>query len=126
MLRLCSLKNFLLKKNSVKREISKHSYLNNSITSVVSTLCNDGGLHGYRTNHSLRTSAATRLYQAGVDEQLITEVTGHRSNAVRNYKRTTTAQKRKISEVIQGSSDGNNNSPTAKCANSNIAPVITI
>jgi hypothetical protein len=56
MLRLCSLKNFLLKKNSVKREISK-----------------------------------------------------------------TTAQKRKISEVIQGSSDGNNNSPTAKCTNSNSA-----
>ena len=91
------------------------------LATVVSTLCNDEGLHGYRTNHSLRTSAATRLYQAGVDEQLITEVTGHRSNAARNYKRTTTAQKRKISEVIQGSSDGNNNSPTAKCANSNIA-----
>jgi hypothetical protein len=61
-----------------------------------------------------------RIY-LGVDEQLITEVTDHRSNAVRNYKRTTTAQKRKISEVIQGSSDGNNNSPTAKCANSKIA-----
>jgi integrase len=46
-------------------------------------MCKDRGLHGYRTNHSLRTSAATRLYQAGVDEQLITEVTGHRSNAVK-------------------------------------------
>ena len=80
------------------------------LATVVSTLCKDGGLHGYRTNHSLRTSAATRLYQAGVDEQLITEVTGHRSNAVRNYKRTSTAQKRTIREVIEGSSDGNNNS----------------
>lgn len=74
------------------------------LATVVSTLCNQGGLDGYRTNHSLRTSAATRLYHAGVDEQLITEVTGHQSNAVRNYKRTTTAQKRKISDVIQGAS----------------------
>jgi hypothetical protein len=41
--------------------------------------------------------------------------------SLRNYKRTTTAQKRKISEVIQGSIDGNNNSPTAKCTNSNSA-----
>ena len=34
-------------------------------------------------------TAATRLYNAGVDEQLIMETTGHRSlEGVRSYKRT--------------------------------------
>jgi hypothetical protein len=56
------------------------------LATVVSTMCKDGGLHGYRTNHSLRTSAATRLYQAGVDEQLITEVTGSGSSCTAMFE----------------------------------------
>jgi hypothetical protein len=60
------------------------------------------GLFGYRTNHSLRATAASRLYDEQVDEQLICEVTGHRSNAVRNYKRTTDTLKRKVNAVVQG------------------------
>ena len=38
-------------------------------------MCN-AGISGFKTNHSLR---ATRLYQSGVGEQLVTERTGHRS-----------------------------------------------
>ena len=34
---------------------------------------------GYKTNHSLRVSAATRFYKAGIDEQLIMERTSHQS-----------------------------------------------
>ena len=45
---------------------------------------------GFSTNHSLRTTAATRLFDAGVDKQLIMKRTGHRSVAgVRSYKRVT-------------------------------------
>lgn len=69
---------------------------------IVADICKEGGLLGHRTNHSLRATAATRLYSANVDEQLITEVTGHRSMAVRNYKRTSDAQKRSINEIVQG------------------------
>jgi integrase len=72
------------------------------LANVVSDVCKQGGLSGYRTNHSLRASAASRLYDENVDEQLICEVTGHRSNAVRNYKRTTTSLKRKVNSVVQG------------------------
>ncbi|XP_062572787.1 uncharacterized protein LOC134234758 [Saccostrea cucullata] len=59
---------------------------------VVEKLCKAAGFHGNFTSHSLRATAATRLYQAGVDEQLteLVEKTGHRSNAVRAYKRTST------------------------------------
>lgn len=48
---------------------------------------------GHYTNHSLRALAVTRLYDAGIDEQLITEKTGHRSTSVRSYKR--------MNEVLQ-------------------------
>ncbi|CAC5373452.1 unnamed protein product [Mytilus coruscus] len=79
-----------------------------SLANIVASICQEAGIGGYRTNHSLRASAATRMYDAGVDEQLICEVTGHRSNAVKNYKRTNEKQKRKINSVIQGRTDSEN------------------
>jgi hypothetical protein len=46
------------------------------------------GIPGYFTNHSLRATAATRLYDAQVDEATIMDRTGHRSTSgVRTYKR---------------------------------------
>ncbi|XP_052086492.1 transcriptional regulator QRICH1-like [Mytilus californianus] len=75
-----------------------------SLANVVASICQEAGIGGYRTNHSLRA----RMYDAGVDEQLICKVTGHRSNAVRNYKRTNEKQKRKINSVIQGQTDSEN------------------
>lgn len=54
-------------------------------------------------HHSLRATAVTRLYAAEVDEQLIKETTGHRSDYVRNYKCTSTQMKGKASKIVQGS-----------------------
>ena len=49
---------------------------------------------GFFTNYSLCTTAATRLFEARLDEQLIMLRTGHRSTAgVRSYKRTTSMLK---------------------------------
>ncbi|KAK6184208.1 hypothetical protein SNE40_006721 [Patella caerulea] len=75
-----------------------------TIQSTVKRLCQSAGIIGYFTNHSLRATSATRLYQAGVDEQLITEKTGHRSNAVRAYKRTSDAQQASVSSVLHSGS----------------------
>ena len=44
---------------------------------------------GYYTNHSLRATAATRLYERGYDNQAISSVTGHGTTAVEEYKRLT-------------------------------------
>ena len=54
------------------------------LSSIVANICKEGGLSGNRTNHSLRATSATSMYDAGVDEQLICEVKGHRPTAVRN------------------------------------------
>lgn len=59
---------------------------------TVTKMCKEAGFDGYYTNHSLRATAATRLYAGGGDEQLIAEKTGHRSSAIRAYKRTSEEQ----------------------------------
>ena len=69
---------------------------------VVKTLCSKVGLSGRRSNHSCRASTATRMYDSGADEQLICERTGHRSVAVRSYKRTSNKQLRDISNMLYG------------------------
>ncbi len=76
---------------------------------TVSRLCKSAGIGGYKTNHSLRVTAATRLYQAGVDEQLIMKRTGHRSiEGVRVYKRASDDQEQVVSAILQRSSTSTN------------------
>ena len=59
----------------------------NVLRDTVNKLCSSIGAEGYFTNHSLRRTCATRLFQKGVEEQQIMSITGHRSsNAVRVYK----------------------------------------
>ena len=52
-------------------------------------MCAKDQIQGYKTNHSLHATAASRLYHKGIDEQLVMERTGHRNiEGVRSYKRT--------------------------------------
>ena len=73
-------------------------------------MCEQAGIPGYRTNHSLRATAATRLHQSGcVEEQEIMQRTGHRSiEAVRSYKRASREQLEQVSDIL------NNNKSTKK------------
>ena len=73
----------------------------NTLDRTVARLCQKAGIPGYRTNHSLRATTATRLYQAGVDEHFVMERTGHRSlEGVRSYKRTSMAQQENLSDIL--------------------------
>lgn len=74
----------------------------NTISKVVRKLCDKAGFEGFYSNHSLRATAATRMYNADVPEQLICEKTGHRSDAVRSYKRTSADQMLEASDIVQG------------------------
>ena len=58
-------------------------------------------IQGYFTNHSLRVTAATRMYDAQLDEATIMSRTGHRSvDGVRAYKRTTNRLQELSSAVL--------------------------
>ena len=72
-----------------------------TLDNMVRDMCRQAGIPGYKTNHSLRVTAATRLYRHGVDEQLIMERTGHRSlDGVRSYKRTSADQQEALSDIL--------------------------
>ncbi len=62
----------------------------NTLNKTVTRLCSAAGIEGFKTNHSLRATTATRLYQSGVDEQLVMERTGHRGEELqKNIKPAT-------------------------------------
>ncbi len=67
---------------------------------VIAKLCHAGGLEGRYSNHSLCSTAATRLYDSKFDEQQIAEVTGHKLVAIRNYKHTSMEKQCEVSDVL--------------------------
>ena len=73
----------------------------NKLSNVVSTMSEVAGIGGYKTNHSLRATAAKRLYYSGIDEQLVMEKTGHSSiEGVCSYKRTSSKQQEAVSDIL--------------------------
>lgn len=76
----------------------------NMLANTVCDLMKRAGFEGYFTNHSLRASLATRLFDAEIDEQLIMSRTGHSStDGVRAYKRTSEKLKIITSDVLNAS-----------------------
>ena len=49
-------------------------------------MCCDAGINEKKTNHSLRATGATTLFNAGIPEKIKREVTGHQFNALQIYK----------------------------------------
>ena len=72
----------------------------NRLRDVVKDMCKKAGFPGFYSNHSLRGTAATRMYRCNIDEQLIQEITGHRSLAVHAYRRTSSNQRKIASNCI--------------------------
>ncbi len=72
---------------------------------MLKTMCAEGGVGGIKTNHSLRATGATEMFQANVPEKIIQQRTGHRSHeALRTYERTTADQHRAVSTLLSSSS----------------------
>ena len=68
-------------------------------------MCEDAGDPGNKTNHSLRATGASALFQAGVPEQVIQERTGHMSVAgLRHYERVTDTQHKEACKILSSSS----------------------
>ena len=75
----------------------------NTLKNVVQSMMKETGVDGFFTNHSLRATAATRLFQKNVDDQLIKGVTGHRSDSLQSYKRVSDNQLVEVSSIVQAS-----------------------
>ena len=69
-------------------------------------MCVDAEVEGNFTNHSLRATGATTLFDAGVPESLIQKRTGHRSlDALRMYERVTPQQEKAVSDVLASTTE---------------------
>lgn len=72
----------------------------NHLSGVVKQMCTDGEIEE-KTNHSLRVTGATRMFNAQVPEKIIQERTGHRSlDALRAYQRTSISQQKAVSSIL--------------------------
>ena len=78
----------------------------NMLNQMVALMCENAGIAGKKTNHSLRVTGATALFDAGVPERIIQSRTGHKSvEALRLYERVTNDQVSMVSKVLSGSAD---------------------
>ena len=72
---------------------------------MVPEMCQLANISGHKTNHSLRATGATALYEAEVPEKIIQERTGHRSlEGLRVYERTSEKQHQAVSNILSSSS----------------------
>ena len=75
----------------------------NTLSKTVGRLLKSCNLDGYFTNHSLRRTSATRLFQAGVDKKIVREITGHVSDTLDRYQQTSMEQKANVSKILTSS-----------------------
>ncbi|XP_062593284.1 uncharacterized protein LOC134254776 [Saccostrea cucullata] len=68
---------------------------------IIKTMCAEAGFLGNFSNHSGKRTCATTLFQSGFEEQQIMERTGHRSSAVRTYKRQSEQQLLEVSRALE-------------------------
>ena len=70
----------------------------NKLDAMVTTIFNDAGISG-KTNHSLRVTGATRMYNSSIPEETIQ--TGHQSvEALRVYERSSKEQQAKACRAL--------------------------
>ncbi len=73
----------------------------NLLASMLRCMFSEAGITGHKTNHSLRATGASELFEAGVPEKIIQQRTGHRSlDALRIYERTTIQQHQAVSNIL--------------------------
>jgi len=71
----------------------------NTLNKVLPDLCEAAGVKR-NTAHCLRVTCASSLFDAGVEEKLIREQTGHRSNALLKYEKPSEENKGKVSYLL--------------------------
>ncbi|XP_061193639.1 uncharacterized protein LOC133201853 [Saccostrea echinata] len=73
----------------------------NKLGTIIKTMCAEAGFVGNFSNHSGKRTCSTTLFQSGFEEQQIMERTGHRSSAVKTYKRQSEQQLLEVSRALE-------------------------
>ena len=74
----------------------------NTLKGFLPEISEKAGIGVRYTNHSLRATAVTRMYENGVPEKIISEKSGHRSlKALRTYEHTSETQEKSAGESLR-------------------------
>ena len=92
-------KAFYLKPNCTRFAYDKLPVGINSLNEILPSLCKAGGFE-CKTSHSLRVTCASTLFNEGVEEKLIRDRTGHRSNALYKYEKCSEQKVVNVSTVL--------------------------
>ena len=72
----------------------------NKLGNMVKEMCIEGNV-AVKTNHSLRATGASSMFQNNVPEKIIQNTTGHRSlEALRKYEKTSVEQHQAVSKAL--------------------------
>lgn len=85
--------------NSVEFSFCRAPVGVNTLNKILLELCAEVGINR-KTSHCLRITCATRLFQGQMEEKLIRERTGHRSNALLGYENLSKEQELKASAAV--------------------------
>ncbi len=76
------------------------------IGEIMSKIAERAGLVGKYTNHSVRRTMCTQLYQKGVNPILIAQLSGHKNiNSLSHYTTASMKQQHEMSAILQGNSE---------------------
>ena len=78
-----------------------------TLSKTVKEMLKSAKLNEFFTNHSLRRSTTSRIFQNGIDRKLVKEYTGHILDAVDCYQITSDEQHKCMSRIIQGNQSKN-------------------
>ena len=73
----------------------------NTLSRYLQSMFDDAGIDRKVKNHSGRVYSCSTLYNAGFEEQEVMMRSGHRSSAVRTYKRPSETKLNEISDALQ-------------------------
>ena len=71
----------------------------NTLAKISPNMCKAVGVKA-KTSHSLRVTCVTALFEKGVEEKLIKVRTGHRSNALLRYEKSSSEQNESVSSIL--------------------------
>ena len=86
----------------------------NTSNSILPNLCKAGGIKR-KTAHCLRVTCVPKLFNSGVEEKLIGERTGHRSNALFAYEKTSEKKVSHVSALLGAETKTENKEEKLKC-----------
>ena len=80
------------------------SSLGENLFNMITNLCTEVGIDWRYTNHSLRATVTSELFQSGTTEHVIQQFTGHQSlQALCQYENISTKQKQTACNILTGS-----------------------